>query len=151
MSNTYAQIQTRTSSDPNASNDINQLQSNFNSFLDSAGNFTRGGGTNQIPFSLNGNAYVDTSIQQIVFGTATTISNWIIYSSAAPDATLSLDINKNGTSIFGATAFEITAGNNTTSVNQSVTFAKFDRLSWDIDSVGTNTVGGNPLMVTGVQ
>jgi hypothetical protein len=35
----YNKVPTRTSSDPNASADINQLQTNFDSFLDTAGDF----------------------------------------------------------------------------------------------------------------
>jgi hypothetical protein len=35
----YTRVPTRTSSDPNASADINQLQTNFDSFLDTAGDF----------------------------------------------------------------------------------------------------------------
>lgn len=150
MSNTYAKIDTRTSNDPNASADINQLQSNFNSFLDSAGNFTKGGGTNHVTFSLAGLPYTGTNIQRFVFATAMNFSNWVLSTNKVLDATLSVDINKNDTSILGATAFEISAGSSTASVSQSVSFAKFDEISWDIDSAGTNTASDNFTMISGV-
>jgi hypothetical protein len=148
MSNTYAKIDTRTSSDPNASADINQLQSNFNSFLDSAGNFTKGGGTNHITFSLAGNAYVDTSIQKLTFATAMSFSKWVIKADIAPSNTLAVDINKNGVST--GIALQLLAGNTYATATQAVAFAKGNDCDWDIDSIGTNTAGGSYLMVSGV-
>jgi hypothetical protein len=146
----YQQVPERTTADTNSPDDINQLQDNFDSFLDSAGNFTRGGGVNQLSFSLAGDAFVDTGIQKLVFATATSFNDWILRSDEAPDATLAIDVNKNGTSIFGATAFQILAGSTVATLAQTVSFAKNDTVSWDIDSIGTNTAGGNFLMVSGV-
>jgi hypothetical protein len=171
----YIKVPTRTTSDTNSPNDINQLQTNLDTFFNStgqaqdipfdesvtstAGLTAQGGklkykgvaiGINQLNFDLDGNAYVDTNIKKTIFNTAVSFTDWILHSDNAPDATLKVDVNKNGASVFGATAFQITAGNTTATLSQSVTFNAGDIASLDIDSIGTNTVGGNFLNVAGV-
>lgn len=144
----YQRVPTRTTSDTNVPNDVNQLQENLDSFLNTAGKF-KDNVHNQVTFSLSGDAYVDTNLQRFVFATAMTFKNWIMKSDNAPDATLGIDINKNGVSIFGGNAFDILAGATVATLAQTVSFAKGDIVSLDIDSIGTNTAGGNFLMVSG--
>lgn len=76
-----------------------------------------------------------------------------VYSTDAPTgASLILDCNRNGTTIFTDQAKrpEVAAGENsddsdTPDVNA---ISIGDRVTFDIDQVGSTTAGGNPLMIT---
>jgi hypothetical protein len=106
-----------------------------------------------IPFKLGGNAYVGTKQTQIIMGGNATIDKVIIYADTAPGgSTLSVDVNKNGTTIFTTQSKrpQIPDGSNTAdSDTPDVTaLAQDDRVSIDVDAVGSNTAGGDDLLVT---
>jgi len=82
-----------------------------------------------------------------------TVSKVILYSDDAPTgASLIVDINKNGTTIFTTQANrpEVAIdGHSAESEEPDVTaFAKGDRLSVDVDQVGSGVPGGDDLLVT---
>jgi hypothetical protein len=106
-----------------------------------------------ITFVLRGNAFVGTKQTQILMPASATISKVIIYADTAPTgATLIVDINKNGTTIFtdqGKRPEIAISGNIADSDTPDVTaLAQDDRVSVDVDQVGSTVVGGNDLMIT---
>lgn len=143
-------IPTRTSADPNSASDINSLMLNDYDLYNSMASLS--GTKKQISFCFKGLAYVLTKVQGAVMATSGTFGKAYLYSDVAPTNTLAVDINKNGTTIFTTQTKRpmITAGNNSdeSDTPDVLTFAKGDRITWDIDSVGTATAGGNDLMLT---
>lgn len=82
-----------------------------------------------------------------------TISRVSVYSSTAPEgASLIVDCHLNGTTIFTTQANrpQVAAGeNDDDSDTPDVTsISAGDRVTLDIDQVGSTTAGGNPLMIT---
>lgn len=108
-------------------------------------------GVRGIIFNL-GFAYVDTKQAQALIPSSYTISKVKIYADTAPTgASLIVDVNKNGTTIFTAQANrpEIAIdGHADDSGTPDVTaIAAGDRLSVDVDQVGSTVAGGNDLLV----
>lgn len=104
-------------------------------------------------FCIQGTAKVVTKIIQALTGTASTISKVKIYSDTAPTgAALIVDVNKNGTTIFTTQGNRPTIaidGHADDSGTPDVTsVAEGDRLSVDIDQVGSTVAGGDDLLVT---
>jgi spermidine/putrescine-binding protein len=108
------------------------------------------GGAAPFRFLVNGNAYVDTLIQYTIADTAGTISRVRAYAQTAPTgADLQIDVNKNGTTVFSST-FAISAGANSatsTSIAAAGTFAIGDRISIDIDQIGSTVAGAKVAIV----
>lgn len=107
-----------------------------------------------ISFSIPGDAFVKTNFAGWIADKSYTIQRVKIYADTAPvGADLIIDINKNNTTIFTTQTNrpKVTAGTNagtdvtTIEVN---TLSAGDRLSIDIDQVGSTTPGGNNLLVT---
>jgi len=76
-----------------------------------------------------------------------------VYSTNAPTGTsLIVDCNKNGTTIFTDQSKrpEVAIGENSddSDTPDVVSISKGDRISFDVDQVGSGTPGGNPLMIT---
>jgi len=110
-----------------------------------------GGGVGQLVFYVKGNAYVDTSVLQALMGGSATPSKVRAYADTAPvGAALEIDFNKNGVSIMNTVLSIAAAANAGTSTDftGSPTFAAGDRISVDIDQVGSSTAGGDDLMIT---
>jgi hypothetical protein len=111
------------------------------------------GGGGSIGFQLRGNAYVDTGIMGVMMGESKTIDKVVVYSDDAPlTSSLIVDINKNGTTIFTTQSKRpiVTPGNNTddSDTPDVTSLAQDDRVTVDIDQIGSGTVGGNNLYVT---
>jgi hypothetical protein len=107
--------------------------------------------TNQMTFYIKKNAYVDTSVLQGLMGSTVTVSKVRAYATIAPDgADIEIDFNKNGVS-FMNTVLTIADGANagtSTDFSGTPSLIPGDRISIDIDQVGSTTPGGNDLMVT---
>jgi hypothetical protein len=76
-----------------------------------------------------------------------------VYSTDAPTGTsLIVDANKNGTTIFTDQLKrpQVAAGENSddSDTPDVISIATGDRITFDIDQVGSGTPGGNPLMIT---
>ena len=109
--------------------------------------------TVQYDFCMTGAAATGTKKDGMYFRIAHTITDVWGYSDTAPSgATILIDVNINGTTIFDAAGDRVTiaiAGNSdgcgtiTTS-----TVSVGDRLSIDVDQVGSATAGGDSLYVT---
>ncbi|GAV21621.1 phage tail-collar fiber domain-containing protein [Carboxydothermus pertinax] len=110
-----------------------------------------------ITFCIPGDAFVKTNFAGWLSDGNYKITRVKIYSDTAPTgADLIIDLNKNGTTIFTTQTNrpKVVAGTNagvdvtTIEVN---TLAPGDRLTLDIDQVGSTTPGGNNLLVTVVM
>ena len=135
-------VPTRSSSDPNASADINTLQSQIDSIE---------AGTD-IKLTLDGNAYVGTKILGVVVSGSITLGKVYAKVDNAPvGADLQIDVNKNLVSIFTTQANRPIITDGTTSDESAdpdvTTAVKGDILSIDIDQVGSTTPGGNFLYI----
>ena len=106
-----------------------------------------------ICFILKGEATTGAKKTQALIPCSLTISKVIVYSDVAPTgASLIVDINKNGTTIFTTQAnrpqvaigehFDESGTPNITSLT------KGNRVSVDVDQVGSTVKGGNDLIVT---
>jgi len=109
--------------------------------------------TQGITFVIPGVAVVKTKATQVLIPGSLTTPKVIIYSDQAPTgASLIVDINKNGTTIFTTQANRpaiAVSGHYDESGTPNVTsFVKGDRVSVDIDQIGSSTPGGNDLLVT---
>jgi len=105
-----------------------------------------------IIFNL-GLATVGTKQAQALIPGPLTISKVKIYADTAPvGASLIVDVNKNGSTIFTTQANRPaipSGGHSDDSGTPNITsLAEGDRLSVDIDQVGSTTPGGNDLLVT---
>lgn len=110
-------------------------------------------GSGALAWCLDSNCYTGTKFASVVMPWAVTLLLVKIYADTAPTgATLIVDINKNGTTIFTTQANRPTIaidGNAADSGTPDVTaVAKGDRLSYDIDQVGSTVAGGNHLTIT---
>lgn len=113
-------------------------------------------GSREVGWALLDTAYVDTGLGYYLVGSHldnADISLVKIYAATAPTgATLIVDVNKNGTTIFTTQGNRPTiaiSGNADDSGTPDVTtVAEGDRLSFDIDQIGSGDAGGNPLLVT---
>jgi len=105
-----------------------------------------------ITFNL-GLATVETKQAQALIPGPLTISKVKIYADTAPGgSSLVVDVNKNGTTIFTTQANRPTipiGGHADDSGTPNITsLAEGDRLSVDVDQVGSTTPGGSDLLVT---
>lgn len=134
-------LPTRSSSDKNASADINSLQTQITALST---------GVAQVIFYIKGNAYVDTKVVQALMGESGTITKVRAYADTAPDgADLEIDFNKNGVSIMNTvlTVEDGANAGNSTDFTGTPSVVEGDRISVDIDQVGSTTAGGNDLMI----
>jgi len=107
----------------------------------------------ELAIFLPGNAYVGTFQAGWLAKHEYTIGKVYLYAETAPSgADLIVDVNKNGTTIFTTQANrpKISDGNNSgSSGTPDVTsLSDGDRLSFDVDQVGSSTPGGDPLYIT---
>ncbi len=105
-----------------------------------------------LAFFIPGAAIVGVGQAGALISSAMTISHVKLYSATAPTvAALICDININGASIFTTGLNLPTVAVGTNAVNSRIpdvtTLAAGDRLTVDVDQVGTVT-GGAPLLVT---
>lgn len=118
-------------------------------------NIGAGAGGIGIAFIVPGAAIVKAKLAQVLIPGTLTISSVIIYSDDAPTgASLIVDINKNGTTIFTTQGNrpQIAAGGyyDESGTPDITSFAKGDRMSVDIDQIGSTNPGGNDLLVTAI-
>jgi len=103
-------------------------------------------------FTVPGTLAVANKIIQRLVERNITITEILLYADTAPDgADLVVDINRNGTTIFPTSPKpRVTDGSNSgsTSTIDLPDLLKGDRLSLDIDQIGSSTGGGEDLMVT---
>lgn len=112
-----------------------------------------GGAPSDPRFCIQGTAQVSIKVIQALSGRAATIAKVKVYADTAPTgASLIVDVNKNGTTIFTTQANRPTLAigqNSDDSGTPDVTsIAEGDRWSIDIDQVGSTEPGGNDLLVT---
>ncbi len=110
-----------------------------------------------ISFFIPGASVVGTSQASALVPSAMTISHVKVYSTTAPvGATLFVDVNVNGTTIFTTqanrpgvltTAFAANSG----IPDGTTVLAAGDRITIDVDAIGSTTAGGAPLLVTVVM
>ena len=107
--------------------------------------------TRAICFNL-GIAAVGTKLAQVLIPFAVSVVKVKIYADTAPTgSSLIVDVNKNGTTIFTTQANRpaiASGGHSDDSGTPNITaLAEGDRLSIDVDLVGSTTPGGNDLLV----
>jgi len=136
---------------------INKLTSDLDAGGNSINNLSGITGLNyEFSWQLQGAAYVATNLGYYLVGPGLankTISKVKIYSASAPTGdSLIVDVNKNGTTIFttqGNRPEIAIDGHSDDSGTPDVTsLSEGDKLSFDIDQVGSTVAGGNPLLVT---
>lgn len=110
-------------------------------------------GTIPIPFSAQGVLTVRTGkskVQLLGSGLIVAVKGWLD-TPATGATTFKVDINKNGTTIYGTQANRptwVASANAATVGSHSVTtYADGDQLSCDIDAIGS-TVAGSDLTIT---
>lgn len=111
--------------------------------------FTGSDGYDKATFVVcNGSACaVGTNLtNEYIVVASVTFRECIVYAKTAPTgASLLVDINKNGTSIFGAPKITLPAGSNgpvvATNFASPPTAVRLDRLTVDIDQIGSGTAG----------
>lgn len=104
--------------------------------------------TKYFSYSVNGTLGVDTDIYPIISGLAMTVKEILISVETAPTgADLIIDINKNGTTMYTTQANRptIPAGSTTATVSlpNIISIAKGDKITIDIDQVGSTNAGEN--------
>lgn len=107
--------------------------------------------TKSLVYSANGTLTVRTGVSKIPMqGSGTIVAVKAYVNSAPTGASLIVDVNKNGTTIFGTQANRptVAAGANAATVgaNSVTTYVDGDLLSVDIDQIGS-TVAGSDLVV----
>jgi len=109
-------------------------------------------GSGALAWCYDSNAATGAKISSVVMPWAVTLLKAKAYADTAPTgAALLVDINKNGSSVLTtSTLVTIADGSNAgSSGTPSVTaVALGDRLSYDIDQVGSTTAGGDHLTIT---
>ncbi|MBI4802922.1 MAG: hypothetical protein HY796_10405 [Elusimicrobia bacterium] len=111
------------------------------------------GDTISFMFELQSSVYVSTAIDKVLIGRAFDITSIKAYADTAPSGTaILIDVNKNETTIFSTQGnrVRITDGQNVSDMGTPdiTSIAAGDRLSWDIDQIGSPQAGGNYLMLT---
>lgn len=106
-----------------------------------------------ICFVLKGEATTGTKKTQALIPCSLTTPSVIVYSDDAPTGTsLIVDVNKNGTTIFTTQGnrpqIAIGAHYDESGTPDITSFAKGDRVSIDVDQVGSTVKGGNDLIIT---
>lgn len=102
-------------------------------------------------FSIPGTLVVGTGVARLYFPRACTIINVLASAGTAPTgASLIIDVNKNGTTIFTTQGNRptIAAGTNsdTSSVPDVTSIAAGDYLTVDIDQIGSTVAGANAVI-----
>jgi hypothetical protein len=110
-------------------------------------------GKTPVRMLLQGNAGVGIKLAQVLIDASLTITKVVVWVDTAPaGADLIIDLNKNGTSIWSTQGnrAKIVAGaqSGSQTVFDTTTVVQGDRLSLDVDQVGSSTPGGNDLLVT---
>ena len=123
------------------------LAADINDLQDQIDNIAGGQG---FAFGIAGNAYVATKIQSIVLPKDVTFSKIWAYADTAPTgADMNIDVNLNGVSIItGTLAIAASANAANTTTLATTAGSEGDRLSWDVDQIGSTVAGGSNLMVT---
>lgn len=110
-------------------------------------------GSGALAWCYDSAAATGTKISSVIMPWAVTLIKAKAYSDTAPTgAAIICDINKNGSSIFTTSDTLVTidsasnAGSCTTPSTTAVSLG--DRLSYDIDQVGSTTAGGDHLTIT---
>lgn len=106
-----------------------------------------------ICFVLRGEATTGVKKTQALIPCPLTVSTVIVYSDAAPTgASLIVDVNRNGATIFGTQAnrpeVAIDGHSDESGIPNITSLAKGDRVSIDVDQVGSIVKGGDDLTVT---
>lgn len=107
----------------------------------------------ELRFCIKGDAQVATKLVSALMAHAGTIQKVKIYADEAPDGNyIQVDVNKDGASIFNSddNRPKIQSGDNageSTAISYSG-FLEGDRISIDIDSIGSTTAGGNDLLIS---
>ena len=104
-------------------------------------------------FMIPGTAVVGTSQAGALVPDAFTISHVKVYSTTAPTgASLIVNVKINGTTIFTTTANRPTVAISANAANSGIpdttALAAGDRLTVDVDQIGSTIAGGGPLFVT---
>lgn len=104
-------------------------------------------------FMIPGTAVVGTSQAGALVPDAFTISHVKVYSTAVPTgASLIVDVNINGTTIFTTQANRPSVAASANAANSGIpeiiSLAAGDRLTVDVDQIGSTAAGGAPLFVT---
>jgi hypothetical protein len=112
-----------------------------------------GGGAAGMAFRLSGIAITGTNFVGAMAPTAATIDIVKIYSDVSPaGSALTVDVNKNDTTIFTTQGNRpsISAGGNSddSGTPDVIAIAAGDRITIDIDAIGSSTAGGDNLYVS---
>lgn len=103
-------------------------------------------------FELPTTAYLATKIDSVLIEKPFTITGYYAYADTSSEgASIIIDVNKNGTSLFPTQTNRVTIPAHTLAgvgTVETATVAAGDRLSWDIDQTGVSVLGGNFLMLT---
>lgn len=107
----------------------------------------------ELVICITGDASVGTDAAAWYAQRNFTISRVSVYSPTAPvGASLIVDCHLNGTTIFTTQANrpQVAAGENSddSDTPDVTSISRGDRVTLDIDQVGSTTAGGNPLMIT---
>lgn len=110
----------------------------------------------ELGWVLLDNAYVETGLGYFLVGAnlaVSAISLVKIYAKTAPTgASLIVDVNKNGTTIFTTQAnrpeIAIDGHSDDSGTPDVTSLSAGDYLSWDIDQIGSTVAGGDPVLVT---
>ena len=108
---------------------------------------------NGLLFRVTGAASVSTKVAQALMPSAATISYVKVYSDTAPvGSDLIVDVNKNGVTIFTVQSKrpQVADGSNADNSDTPdiVALVEDDRVSVDIDQIGSGTAGGNDLLIS---
>jgi hypothetical protein len=108
--------------------------------------------TKSISFYVDGVLVAETNALSIISPQALNIIAVVVKVDAAPtDADVIVDINKNGTSVYTTQANRPTIAAGTTSVTAAlpdvVSIAQYDKVTLDIDQVGSTIAGENLSMI----
>lgn len=134
-------VPTRSAGDTILASDVNSLQNQLTA-IDRA----------VVGFSLQGLCFVGTKQAEVLMSVARTLKRVRVYADTAPTgADLVLDVNKNGTTVFTTQANRprVAAGANAglSAAPDVLALAVGDRLSLDVDQVGSTVQGGDFLLV----
>ena len=110
----------------------------------------------ELGWVLRDDAYLETGLGYFLVGANLalfTISKVKIYAKSAPTgASLIIDVNKNGTTIFTTQGnrpeIAIDGHSDDSGTPDETSLLAGDYLSWDIDQIGSTIAGGNPVLVT---
>ncbi len=110
----------------------------------------------ELGWFLLDSAYIDTGLGYFLVGSnlaVAAISKVKIYGATAPTgASLIVDVNKNGVTIFTTQSnrpeIAIDEHSADSEIPDITSITEGDYLSWDIDQIGSTIAGGDPVLVT---